>query len=205
SKINKSLKNGEMAKEEVLIDAMQYAKANNKKLHFIGLLSDGGVHAHIKHLEGLLQVAKDQKVKNVFVHAFTDGRDVDPKSSIGYVEQLTEVMKNTTGKLASKVGRYYDMDRDRRWERVAKAYHLLVNGVVTSASDPIQAIKDSYEAGFTDEFIQPIVLTENDQPIATINEDDVVVFFNFRTDRGRQLTQALTQEDFAEQNMKALP
>ena len=205
AKINMAVENGEMAQEKVLIDAMQYAKANNKKLHFIGLLSDGGVHAHIKHLEGLLQVAKEQEVENVFVHAFTDGRDVDPKSSIGYVNRLTEAMKNTTGKLASIVGRYYAMDRDRRWERVAKAYHLLVNGIGTIASDPIQAIKDSYEAGFTDEFIQPIVLTENNKPIATIKEDDVVVFFNFRTDRGRQLTQALTQENFLEHNMQVLP
>lgn len=205
AKINMAVENGEMAQEKVLIDAMQYAKANNKKLHFIGLLSDGGVHAHIKHLEGLLQVAKELEVENVFVHAFTDGRDVDPKSSIGYVNRLTEAMKNTTGKLASIVGRYYAMDRDRRWERVAKAYHLLVNGIGTIASDPIQAIKDSYEAGFTDEFIQPIVLTENNKPIATIKEDDVVVFFNFRTDRGRQLTQALTQENFLEHNMQALP
>lgn len=205
AKINMAVESGEIGQEKVLIDAMKYAKVNHKNLHFIGLLSDGGVHAHIKHLEGLLQVAKDQKVENVFVHAFTDGRDVDPKSSIGYINRITETMRRTTGKLASIVGRYYAMDRDCRWERVAKAYHLLVNGMGTAAKDPIQAIKNSYEAGFTDEFIQPIVLTENDKPIATIKEDDVVIFFNFRTDRGRQLTQALTQEDFPEQNMKALP
>src|SRR5690554_2936292 len=194
AKINMAVESGDISKEKVLVDAMHYAKKNNKNLHFIGLLSDGGVHSHISHLEGLLQVAKEQDLENVFVHAFTDGRDVDPKSSIGYVNRLTETMLKTTGKLASIVGRYYAMDRDRRWERVAKAQHLLVDGIGRLASDPIQAIKDSYEAGFTDEFIQPIVLTENDKPIARILEDDVVVFFNFRTDRGRQLTQALTQE-----------
>ncbi|HLW14897.1 MAG TPA: 2,3-bisphosphoglycerate-independent phosphoglycerate mutase, partial [Flavobacteriaceae bacterium] len=185
AKINIAVENGDIGKEKVLMDAMQYAKENDKNLHLIGLLSDGGVHSHIGHLEGLLKVAKEQNIEKVFVHAFTDGRDVDPKSSIGYINRLTEVMQKTTGKLASIIGRYYAMDRDRRWERVAKAYHLLINGLGTSASDPIQAIKDSYDAGFTDEFIQPIVLTENDQPIATIEKDDVVVFFNFRTDRGR--------------------
>lgn len=205
AKINIAVESGDIGKEKVLMDAMQYAKENDKNLHLIGLLSDGGVHSHIGHLEGLLKVAKEQNIENVFVHAFTDGRDVDPKSSIGYINRLTEVMQKTTGKLASIIGRYYAMDRDRRWERVAKAYHLLINGLGTSASDPIQAIKDSYDAGFTDEFIQPIVLTENDQPIATIEKDDVVVFFNFRTDRGRQLTQALTQEDFPENEMYTLP
>lgn len=205
AKINMAVENGDIGKEKVLLDAMQYAKANNKNLHFIGLLSDGGVHSHIKHLEGLLQVAKEQDLENVFVHAFTDGRDVDPKSSIGYVNRLTEAMQKTTGKLASIVGRYYAMDRDRRWERVAIAQHLLVDGKGVLAKDPIKAILDSYEAGFTDEFIQPIVLTENDKPIARIQPDDVVVFFNFRTDRGRQLTQALTQEDFPDCGLKTLP
>lgn len=205
AKINMAVESGDIGKEKVLVDAMHYAKKNNKNLHFIGLLSDGGVHSHISHLEGLLQVAKEQDLENVFVHAFTDGRDVDPKSSIGYVNHLMETMLKTTGKLASIVGRYYAMDRDRRWERVAKAQHLLVDGIGRLANDPIQAIKDSYEAGFTDEFIQPIVLTENDKPIARIQEDDVVIFFNFRTDRGRQLTQSLTQENFPEEDLKTIP
>lgn len=205
AKINMAIETGDIGKEKVLLDAMQYAKENNKNLHFIGLLSDGGVHSHISHLEGLLKVAKNQDLENVFVHAFTDGRDVDPKSSIGYINRLTETMKKTTGKLASIVGRYYAMDRDRRWERVAKAQHLLVDGKGSLASDPIQAIKDSYEAGFTDEFIQPIALTESGKPIATIAPDDVVVFFNFRTDRGRQLTQTLTQENFPEEEMQTVP
>lgn len=203
-KINMAVKNGDLGKEKVLLDAMQYAKQNNKNLHLIGLLSDGGIHSHIDHLEGLLKVAKGQNLDKVFVHAFTDGRDVDPKSSIGYVQRLTETMKQTTGKLASIVGRYYAMDRDRRWERVAEAYHLLTKGRGKAFTNPIEAIEKSYENGYTDEFIQPIVLTENDKPIATIQKDDLVIFFNFRTDRGRQLTQALTQEDFTEQNMKAL-
>lgn len=204
-KINMAIENGNISKEKVLLDAMQYAKANNKNLHFIGLLSDGGVHSHISHLEALLKVAKEQDLENVFVHAFTDGRDVDPKSSIGYINRLKETMHNTTGKLASIIGRYYAMDRDRRWERVVKAQHLLVDGIGKLASDPIQAIMDSYEAGFTDEFIQPIVLTENDKPIARMQPEDVVIFFNFRTDRGRQLTQSLTQEDFPEEGMKTMP
>lgn len=205
AKINIAVENGDISKEQVLVDAFQYAKDNNRNLHFIGLLSDGGVHSHINHLEGMLKAAKQHDLENVYVHAFTDGRDVDPKSSIGYINRLTEFMQKTTGKLASIVGRYYAMDRDRRWERIAEAYHLLVNGKGKTATCPVTAIEESYEAGFTDEFIKPIVLTENNKPIATIRENDVVIFFNFRTDRGRQLTQALTQENFVENGMHTLP
>src|SRR5699024_4240025 len=165
AKINIAVENGDISKEQVLVDAFQYAKDNNRNLHFIGLLSDGGVHSHINHLEGMLKAAKQHDLENVYVHAFTDGRDVDPKSSIGYLNHLTEFMQKTTGKLASIVGRYYAMDRDRRWERIAEAYHLLVNGKGKTATCPITAIEESYEAGFTDEFIKPIVLTENNKPI----------------------------------------
>lgn len=205
ARINIAVKNGEINKEKALLEAMQYAKEKNKNLHFIGLLSDGGVHSHINHLKSLLQVAKEQDLEKVFVHAFTDGRDVDPKSGIHHLQDLQNTMQNTTGKLATIIGRYYAMDRDRRWERVAKAYQLLVKAKGEWATDPIAAIEKSYAAGITDEFIEPIVLTESNKPIASIQADDVVIFFNFRTDRGRQLTQALTQENFPEVGMKALP
>ena len=205
AKINLAVKNKTLANEPVLIDAFKYAKTNNKPVHFLGLLSDGGVHSHIDHLFGLLDAAEDYGVQNTFVHAFTDGRDVDPKSGFGFVTALEEHIKNSNTKLASITGRYYAMDRDKRWERIKLAYDALVNGIGELSNNATQSIKKSYKNDITDEFIKPIIMTDNNnQPIANIKDGDVVIFFNFRTDRGRQLTEALTQNDFHEQNMHKL-
>ncbi len=205
AKISLAIENNTLKDEKTLSDAFQYAIDNNKKVHFLGLLSDGGVHSHIDHLKGLLSTARHQGVKNMYVHAFTDGRDVDPRSGAGYIQSLQEHLKVTGGKLASIIGRYYAMDRDKRWERVKEAYDLLVNGKGTPSENATASILESYDTGVTDEFLRPIVMIENGNPVATITENDVVIFFNFRTDRGRQLTQVLTQEDFPEFEMKKLP
>ncbi|PVW17027.1 2,3-bisphosphoglycerate-independent phosphoglycerate mutase [Marixanthomonas spongiae] len=205
AKINLAVQNNTLKDEPVLKEAFDYAKKNDKKVHFIGLVSNGGVHSHINHLKGLLTAANNQGVDNMFVHAFTDGRDVDPKSGARHIQDLQDHLKKTNGKLASIIGRYYAMDRDKRWERVKNAYDLLVFGKGQHTTDAVQSIKESYENGVTDEFIKPIVMSENEKPVATIEKDDVVIFFNFRTDRGRQLTEALTQQDFPEYNMKKLP
>lgn len=204
-KVTKAIEEKQLEKEPVLVEALHYAKANNKSIHLIGLLSDGGVHSHIDHLKGIVSIAHQQGLKKVFVHAFTDGRDTDPKSGAGFVKELQAHLAETTGKLASVVGRYFAMDRDKRWERVKLAYDLMVKGTGEKATDPVKAIEKSYEAGVTDEFIKPIVVVDEQQnPLATIQEGDVVLCFNFRTDRGRQITQALTQQDFPEQGMKKL-
>ncbi|KAA3622783.1 MAG: 2,3-bisphosphoglycerate-independent phosphoglycerate mutase [Flavobacterium sp.] len=205
AKISLAIENNTLKDEKVLTDAFQYAIDNNKKVHFLGLLSDGGVHSHIDHLKGLLSTAQQLGVKNMYVHAFTDGRDVDPRSGAGFVQSLQEHLKVTGGKLASIIGRYYAMDRDKRWERVKETYDLLVNGKGTPSENASASILESYDTGVTDEFLKPIVMTENGHPIATISENDVVIFFNFRTDRGRQLTQVLTQEDLPDYQMKKLP
>ena len=205
AKINLAVQNNTLAKEKVLVDAFKFAKENNKPIHFLGLLSDGGVHSHINHLFGLLDAAEKYNLDNVFVHAFTDGRDVDPKSGLGFVAQLQNHIKDTSAELATITGRYYAMDRDKRWERVKLAYDALVNGVGEPSTDAINTIQDSYNADVTDEFIKPIIMTDHEgNPKATIKNGDVVIFFNFRTDRGRQLTEALTQYDFHEQNMHKL-
>lgn len=204
-RINKAVEDKELDDNPVLKEAIAYAKQNNKNIHLIGLLSDGGVHSHIEHLKGLLTIAANHQLKNVFVHAFTDGRDTDPKGGSAYLQDLLAHMKKTTGKLASIVGRYYAMDRDKRWERVKLAYDLMVKGTGTASTDAIRSVEDSYAANVTDEFIKPIVMVDAQQkPLATIQADDVVLCFNFRTDRGRQITQALTQQDFPEQDMKKL-
>tara|TARA_R100001369_G_scaffold92166_1_gene135801 strand:- start:281 stop:1795 length:1515 start_codon:yes stop_codon:yes gene_type:complete len=205
AKINLAIENDTLKDEPVLNEAFNHAKEHNKKVHFIGLVSNGGVHSHINHLKGLLTAADTEGIENIFVHAFTDGRDVDPKSGAGHIQDLQEHLKTTNGKLASVIGRYYAMDRDKRWERVKKAYDLLVFGKGKTSTNAVQSIKDSYAENITDEFIEPIVLTENEKPVATIEKDDVVIFFNFRTDRGRQLTEVLTQQDFPEYNMEKLP
>lgn len=205
AKISLAVKNNSLIKEPVLEQAFQYARENKKPIHFLGLLSDGGVHAHIDHLKGLLTAAEKFGIKDKFVHAFTDGRDVDPKSGKGFVETIQKHLEKTGGKLASIIGRYYAMDRDKRWERTKKAYDLLVYGKGKSVENPVKAIEESYEEGITDEFIEPILLEKNGKPVATISEGDVVIFFNFRTDRGRQLTEAFTQTDFPEQEMKKMP
>jgi 2,3-bisphosphoglycerate-independent phosphoglycerate mutase len=205
AKINLAVANKTLAKEQVLIDAFNYAKTNNKKVHFLGLVSDGGVHSHTSHLRGLIDASQEYGLDKVFIHAFTDGRDVDPKSGKKYIQDLHDYIAPTPVKIASVIGRYYAMDRDKRWERVKLAYDLVVHGTGTPTKDVVTAIATSYGNDVTDEFIQPLVAVDaNDKPLAIIEEDDVVIFFNFRTDRGRELTEALSQQDFHEQNMHKL-
>ena len=205
-RINKAIDEKELDHNQVLLDAFAYAKKNNKSVHLIGLVSDGGVHSHIEHLKGLITIAHNNRVANLFVHAFTDGRDTDPKSGLAFLTDLTQHLSKTSGKLASIIGRYYAMDRDKRWERVKLAYDLLVKGTGQKTTDPIGAVQASYDANVTDEFIKPIVVTGADgQPISKIAAGDVVLCFNFRTDRGREITQVLTQQDFPEHDMKKLP
>ncbi len=204
-KVNLAVKNNTLQHEPVLVDAFNYAKNNNKNVHFLGLLSDGGVHSHINHLFGLLDAANDFGLSNIFIHAFTDGRDVDPKSGFGFITELEEHIENTNSKLATITGRYYAMDRDKRWERIKLAYNAIVNGIGENSTNVQKSIQKSYDNDITDEFIKPIIMVDNNkQPISTIQEDDVIIFFNFRTDRGRQLTQALSQNNFHEQNMHKL-
>lgn len=206
AKINMAIENGTISNEPELKKAFAYAKSHNKKVHFLGLVSNGGVHSHINHLKGLLSAAQNDGVKTVFVHAFTDGRDVDPHSGKGFIEDLQLHLEKTGGKLASVVGRYYAMDRDKRWERVKKAYDLLRFGKGKPSKNAVNSIENSYAKGITDEFIEPIVMTNSeDKPVATIDKDDVVIFFNFRTDRGRQLTEVLTQRDYESFGMKTMP
>jgi len=205
AKINLAVAQKTMSQEQPLIDAFQYAKENNKAVHFLGLVSDGGVHSHTSHLRSLIDVSQDFGLEKVYVHAFTDGRDVDPKSGKKYIEDLENYIKNSTVKIASVVGRYYAMDRDKRWERVKLAYDLIVNGIGKHTINLVDSIAESYANNVTDEFIHPLtVVDKNDKPIATIQNDDVVIFFNFRTDRGRELTEALSQKDFDEHNMHKL-
>lgn len=205
AKINLAVANKTMNQEKPLMDAFDYAKKNNKAVHFLGLVSDGGVHSHTSHLRGLIDVAQAEGVQNMFVHAFTDGRDVDPKSGANYISDLNKYLQNTNAKLASVIGRYYAMDRDKRWERVKLAYDLLVNGIGTKTSNVVESIRQSYANDITDEFIQPLIAVDsNNNPLSVIKEDDVIIFFNFRTDRGRELTEALSQKDFHEQNMHKL-
>lgn len=204
-KINMAVENDTLKEEPVLKQAFQYAREKNKTVHFLGLVSDGGVHSHINHLKGLVKAADDFGITNKYIHAFTDGRDVDPNSAKGFLEDLLPYFEKHNAKLATIIGRYFAMDRDQRWERVSKAYQLLVHAKGKTTDLPLEAIQQSYDSGVTDEFIEPIVITENNQPIASIKEEDVIVFFNFRTDRGRQLTKALTQENFPDYDMKTLP
>ncbi len=205
-KINKAVKEKTLDQEKVLQDAFDYAKRNNKQVHFIGLVSNGGIHSHINHLKGLLRASKNANLDKVFIHAFTDGRDTDPKSGAGFLKELDDYTKETTGQIASVIGRYYAMDRDKRWERIKLAYDLLVYGKGKKTTDVIKAVKECYKNGITDEFIKPIVKVDDKQnPITTIKPNDVVIYFNFRTDRGRELTQVLTQQNFEEYGMKKLP
>lgn len=205
-RVNKAIEEKELDTNPVLLEAFAYARKNNKAIHLIGLVSDGGVHSHIDHLKGLCSIAQRNQISNLFIHVFTDGRDTDPKGGLGYVKDLQAHLANSAGKIASVIGRYFAMDRDKRWERVKLAYDLLVHGVGEKTTDVQQAIAKSYEAGVTDEFIKPIVVTDaQGQPLATVKEGDVVLCFNFRTDRGRQITMALTQQDYPEQGMKKLP
>ncbi len=203
-KINMAVENNTLKDQDAVQKAFSYAKDHNKPIHFLGLVSDGGVHSHINHLKGLVKAASDFGIEKTYVHAFTDGRDVDPKSGKGFIEELLPHLEEHNSKLASIVGRYYAMDRDKRWHRVKLAYDAVVNGTGKATENPIQAIAESYEDNITDEFINPIVVHENGDPIATIKDGDVVMFFNFRTDRGRQLTVALSQQDFPEHDMNTL-
>ena len=205
ARINKAVREKTLGKEKVLLDTFKYAKENNKKVHLLGLVSNGGIHAHIDHLKGILDVAKENKVDNVFLHAFTDGRDCDPKSGTFFINDIQKYMKETTGELATVTGRYYAMDRDNRWERVSEAYHGIVNGVGTKTTDAMATINKNYQEGLTDEFHKPIIITnEEGTAKAKIEEGDAVIFFNYRTDRGRELTNALCQNDFPDYGMKKL-
>ena len=206
AKINIAVREGKLAKETELIKAFNYAKENNKNVHLLGLISDGGIHSHINHAKGLLDAAHKNNVNNVYLHAFTDGRDCDPKSGKYFIKDIEEHMKNTTGELATITGRYYSMDRDNRWERVKLTYDALVEGIGEKSVNALDSINESYQENITDEFIKPIIMVdENDKPKASIKKDDVVIFFNFRTDRGRQLTEVLSQNDNEEYNMHKIP
>jgi len=205
AKINKAVNENTLSSEPVLKSAFDYAKKNNKDVHFLGLLSDGGVHSHTNHIKGLIAAGKESGVNNMFLHAFTDGRDVDPKSGKGFLEDIVAYGSDKNTKLATVIGRYYAMDRDKRWERVKEAYDVIVNAEGEKSTDIGKTIQKSYDADITDEFIKPIVMTNTDgTPIASVKEGDVVIFFNFRTDRGRELTQVLSQVDMHEQNMHKL-
>lgn len=205
-RINKAVKDGDLATNAVLVEAFDYAKKEGKNVHFIGLLSDGGVHAHIDHVKGLCDAAKVNGLSDqVFIHAFLDGRDTDPKSGLGYINSLTNHLEQSVGTLASAVGRYYAMDRDNRWERVKLAYDLLVRGTGKACQNIAEAVQESYNNDVTDEFMPALVAVDSTgKPLSTIAENDVVICFNFRTDRGREITQALTQKAFPEQDMHPL-
>ena len=204
-KINIACREHKLLQNKEIAAAYDYVKRSGKKLHFLGLCSHGGVHSSLNHLYEFLSEAKNQGLENVFVHCFMDGRDTDPHSGLGFVAELEERMASTTGKVASVCGRFYAMDRDKRWDRVKAAYDLLVEGKGAEFESAQEAIKASYAADVTDEFIKPVVITEGGKPVATIEEGDAVIFFNFRNDRARELTAVLTQTDMPEQGMHTLP
>jgi 2,3-bisphosphoglycerate-independent phosphoglycerate mutase len=204
-RINVAIREGIFMKNEVLLAAIRNAKSKNKPLHLIGLVSNGGVHSHIDHLKSIISLCKQEGMENVFIHAFTDGRDCDPKSGLGFITSLQDHLNKTTGKIATVSGRYYAMDRDKRWERIKLAYDAMVNGRGAAATDALQAVENSYATNITDEFIQPAVIRdEAQQPLATIQNGDSVICFNFRTDRCREITMALCQEDLPEYEMQRL-
>jgi len=204
-RINVAVRTGELSTNTIFCQALEYAKLNQKPLHLLGLVSDGGVHSHINHLKAITSICKDSGLSEVFIHAFTDGRDTDPKSGYGYLKDLQEHLDHTTGKIASVTGRYYAMDRDKRWERVKLAYDALVSGIGDHVDDVLAAVYASYENNVTDEFIKPIIKNGPDgKPLATIKDGDVVICFNFRTDRCREITQVLTQSDMPDHFMKKL-
>jgi len=204
-RINVAVRDGSFTKNEILLNAIRFAKKNNKPLHLLGLVSNGGVHSHIDHLKAITDVCKNEKLSEVFIHAFTDGRDCDPKSGLGFIKELQEHLNDSVGKIASVSGRYYAMDRDKRWERIKLAYDALVNGVGEKATDAIEAVENSYSKNVTDEFIKPtVIIAEDQQPLAKIKDGDVAICFNFRTDRCREITQVLTQMDLPDHDMKKL-
>lgn len=203
-RINVAIKTGEFAKNDTLLDSIRYAKENNKTLHLIGLVSDGGVHSHLNHLKAITSLCKAEGLADVMIHAFTDGRDTDPKSGLGFLTDLQAHLEATTGNIASITGRYYAMDRDKRWERVKLAYDALVNGVGSKATNMLEAVEQSYEAGVTDEFIKPIINAGLAGKSTNIQNGDAVICFNFRTDRCREITEVLTQTDMPDFDMKKL-
>ena len=204
-RINVAVRDGSFAKNEVLLNAIRFARKNNKPLHLLGLVSNGGVHSHIDHLKAIIDVCKKENLSEVFIHAFTDGRDCDPKSGLGFIKELQKHLNDSIGKIASVSGRYYAMDRDKRWERIKLAYDALVNGIGEKATDAIEAIENSYSKNVTDEFIKPtVIIAEDQQPLAKIKDGDVAICFNFRTDRCREITQVLTQMDLPDHGMKKL-
>jgi len=205
-KINKECKTGEIKKNKVLTDAFSYARDKDKQVHFFGLMSDGGVHSLDKHLYYLCDMTMDYGLKKVFIHGFGDGRDTDPRSGKGYMKNLLDHLKSSNVRVASFVGRYYAMDRDKRWERIKEGYDLVVSGKGAPTTDILDAMQKSYDAGVTDEFMKPIVVTGNKgKPLGKVSEGDVIVFFNFRNDRAKELTIALTQKDMPEFGMKTIP
>lgn len=205
-KINKECTTGEIKKNKVLVDAFSHARDKNKQVHFMGLISDGGVHSLDKHLYYLCDMTKDYGLKNVFIHGFGDGRDTDPRSGIVYMKNLLDHLKKSNGKVASFIGRFYAMDRDKRWERIKEAYDLIVSGKGAPTTSIIDRMQESYNAGVTDEFMKPVVVTDDHgKPVGTMKEGDVVVFFNFRNDRAKELTIVLTQKDMPECGMKTMP
>ena len=201
-RINVSIRNNEFEQNPVLLKAINYAIDHNKALHLVGLVSDGGVHSHLNHLKAILSACATHNLQNVLVHAFTDGRDTDPRSGIGFMKELQDHIQTTVGKIATITGRYYAMDRDKRWERVKIAYDAMVHGTGSKSDDMIAAIKTSYSQNVTDEFIKPVI--NGSIPKTNIEEGDAVLCFNFRTDRCREITEVLTQKDFPEFNMHPL-
>jgi 2,3-bisphosphoglycerate-independent phosphoglycerate mutase len=203
-RINVAIREGTFQQNKELLATIQYALENKKPLHLLGLVSNGGVHSHINHLKAILSLCKEKGLKEVYIHAFTDGRDCDPKSGLGFIKELQEHVEKTTGKIASVSGRYFAMDRDNRWERIKLAYDAMVNGIGLRAASAVEAIENSYSQNVSDEFIKPTVIFENDKPIRTIENNDVALCFNFRTDRCREISKALTQADFPEFDMHKL-
>ncbi len=205
-KISLAIKERTFHKNAVILEAINYAKKNNKAIHLLGLVSDGGVHSSMDHLFGLCDVAKEQDFKDLYIHAFTDGRDTDPYSGKKYLSQLEGHLKESAGTVASVCGRYYAMDRDKRWERIKLAYDMLVHGKGKKFKSTKEAVKSSYDDKVTDEFIKPsLIVNDNEEPVATIKEGDVVICFNFRTDRLREITTVLSQKDMPEHGMETLP
>jgi len=205
-RINREVANGDIAHTKAVVDLFTYAKQNKKKIHLFGLLSDAGVHSMDHHAFKFCEIAKEYGISDIYLHCFTDGRDTDPQSGLGYVKTAQAALAKSTGKIASIVGRYYAMDRDKRWERVKLAYDMLVNGEGIQVTDPVKAMEDSYAGGITDEFIKPIVAVDtNGKPLATIEAGDVVIFFNYRNDRAKELTVVLTQTDMPDMGMKTIP
>jgi len=205
-KINKAIRENTLENNPVLNDAWQYANTHGKSIHLMGLVSDGGVHSHINHLKAIISLCKKNQVKNVFVHAFTDGRDTDPLSGKKFIKEIQEHLQKDGGQLASVCGRYYAMDRDKRWERIQVAYDLLVSGKGKKTNDIEKSIQDAYDANITDEFLLPIIqVDEHSNPVGIIQKDDVVICFNYRTDRCREITSVLTQTDMPDFNMHTIP